>query len=44
MTNIYFKEQGKLVVYKSDMAISHKEAVELVKQEGHKPDGAVMVA
>lgn len=44
MTKVYFKEQGKLVVYKSDMTISQKEAVELVKQEGHKPDGAVLVA
>lgn len=43
MTKIYFRENGKTVVYVSNAKVTHVEALENIKANGHKPDGAVLL-
>ena len=42
-SKIYLKVNGELQVYASDMKITHEQAVDLVKQVGVKPDGAILL-
>lgn len=42
-TNVWFKENGKTLMYSADSHLSHKQAVEHLQAYGHKPEGAVLL-